>query len=67
MYRVVLNQSRQVARMPGRVKHCVLYLFSSKAVIPAKRNDVAFGLSKINGAKFRELSLDFPKLVDWLC
>ena len=25
------------------------------------------GLSEINGAKFRELSLSFPKLVDWLC
>ena len=24
------------------------------------------GLSKINGVKFRELSLNFPKLADWL-
>ena len=25
------------------------------------------GLSKMKGAKFRELSSNFPKLADWLC
>ena len=42
-------------------------LLSSVAVSVYDFTAFSTGSSKRNGAKFRELSLNFPKLADWLC
>ena len=43
----------------------MLGLFCSPPPLSANSCTVCTGLSKTNGAKFRELSQNFPKLADW--